>query len=297
MRPEFKRSIVAISMAVVIATLWSETRSVVGQSPTTYKAPRTADGQPDLNGFWQALNTAYWDIEEHGAQPAPYQNLVGAYLAQPAGLSVVEGGEIPYKPEALAKRKQHFEGRLHTDPLLGDNVSEDMADPEAKCFSGGVPRVTYMPFPFQIVQTRDKILMAYEYAGGANRVIHVDTDLDKARSRLLDVNSWMGQSVGRWEGDTLVVDTRWFFATVWLDRAGNFYSENARVLERYTPISPHHLRYEATIDDPTVFTRPWKMSMPLYRRIDPNMELLEFQCIPFAEEFMYGTLYKKTPAK
>lgn len=296
MQPVFRPSIAAIGTVVVIATLWSSTTSVVGQSPTTYKARRTADGQPDLNGFWQALNTANWDLEEHGARPSPYPHLLGAYLAQPPGYSVVEGGTIPYKPDALARRKQHFEKRLQTDPLLLDNVSEDLADPEAKCFQGGVPRATYMPFPLQIVQTKDKILVAYQFGGQSFRMIHVVNHKDFAKARadlLLDINSWMGQSVGRWEGDTLVVDARWFSTTVWLDRAGNFMSMNANVTERYTPTSPYHLRYEATIEDPDVFTRPWKISMPLYRLVEPNTELLEFQCVPFAEEFMYGTLKKK----
>ena len=297
MRPQLARSTVAIGTAVLIATLWSGTSSVVGQSPTTYKAPRTSDGQPDLSGFWQALNTANWDLEDHGAQPAPYQNLVGAYLAEPPGLGVVEGGAIPYKPEALAKRKQYFEKRLQTDPLLLDNVSEDLADTEAKCFQGGVPRGIYLPYPFQILQTKSKILMAFEQAR-AVRMIHLgQDDLEKARAALLNIDSWQGQSVGRWEGDTLVVDVQWFSGpTVRLDRAGNFMSMKAHVVERFTPTSPYHLRYEATIEDPDVFTRPWKISMPLYRRIEPNMELLDFQCIPFAEEFLYGKL-KRPSAK
>ena len=285
MGPQFKRSIVAIGTAVVIATLWSATKSTVGQSPTAYKAPRTADGQANLNGIWQALNTANWDLEEHGAQPAPYQNLVGAYLAEPAGLSMVEGGTIPYKPEALAKRKQNFETRLKPDP-----VKVDVADPEAKCFQGGVPRGTYLPYPFQIFQTANHILIAYEYAASP-RVIHLDK-LDIDPLLFSGVDTWIGQSAGHWEGDTLVVDVTGFSGTVWLDRAGNFMSQTAHVVERYTPTSPDHLRYEATITDPTTFTRPWKISMPLYRRIEPNMQLLEFQCIPFAEEFIYGKLKK-----
>jgi hypothetical protein len=292
----FRPSLAAVGTFVVLGMLWSSTSPVIGQSQTTYRARRTGDGQPDLNGFWQAVNTANWDLEEHGAQPSPYPNLLGAYLAQPPGPSVVEGGTIPYKPEALARRKQHFEKRLHTDPLLLDNVSEDTADPEAKCFQGGVPRATYMPFPLQIVQTKDKVFIAYQFGGQAFRIVHVvnHKDFTKARADLLlDINSWMGQSVGRWEGETLVVDARWFSGTQWLDRAGNYMSMNASVTERYTPISPYHVRYEATIDDPETFTRPWKISMPLYRLIEPNRELLEFQCIPFAEEFMYGSLKKK----
>src|SRR5262245_56341257 len=289
----FRPSLAAAGAFVVLGMLWISTSPGIGQSQTTYKARRTADAQPDLNGFWQAVNTANWDLEEHGALPSPYPNLLGAYLAQPPGNGVVDGGTIPYKPEALARRKQHFEKRLHTDPLLLDNVSEDMADPEAKCFQGGVPRATYMPFPFQLVQTRDKVFIAYQFGGQAFRIIHVvnHKDFTKARADLLlDINTWMGQSVGRWEGETLIVDARWFSGTQWLDRAGNHMSMNASVTERYTPISPYHLRYEATIEDPETFTRPWKISMPLYRLIEPNQELLEFQCIPFAEEFMYGSL-------
>ena len=297
MRFQFKRSIFAIGTAVVLATSWSARSSVVGQSGTTYKTPRTVDGQPNLNGFWQVLNTANWDLEDHPAQAAPFQNLVGAYLAQPAGLSVVEGGTIPYKPEALAKRKRYFEGRLRHDPILADNLTEDTADPEAKCFQGGVPRANYLPFPFQILQTKNKVLIAYEYAGSP-RMIYLGQDLAKTRADLLEIDAAMGQSVGRFEGDTLVVDTRWFsYSPQWLDRAGNFMSEKAVVVERYTPTSPHHLNYEATITDPDVFTRPWKISMPLYRRIDPNMQLLEFRCVPFAEEFLYGSLVKKPAAK
>jgi len=293
MRPEFKRYIVGICAAVLLLTLWGATSFVVGQTPATYK--RAADGKPDLNGFWQALNTANWDLEEHGAQPSPFPKLLGAYMVQPPGRSVVEGGTIPYRPEALARRNQLREKRLQTDPLDLENRDEDTADPEAKCFQGGVPRATYMPFPFQIIQTKDKIFIAYQWGGQSPRLIHVvNYDVRKARADLLlDIDSWMGQSVGRWEGDTLVVDTRWFAKPVWLDRSGNFYSQGANVVERYTPTSPYHMTYEATIEDPPVFTRPWKISMPLYKLMEPNMELLELQCIPLAEEFIYGALYKQ----
>ena len=281
-----------LGTTAVIAMLWGATTPVGGQTPATYKAPRTSDGQPDLNGYWQAVNSANWNIEEHEALPAPFEDLVGAYLAQPAGLSVVEGGTIPYKPEALAERKRLFEGRLKHDPLLIVNPEKVTSDPEAKCFQGGVPRATYMPFPFQLIQAKNKVFIGYEYAGSV-RMIH----LDQTFADLLDIATWMGQSIGRWEGDTLVVEAKYFSGpTIWLDRAGNYFTDQARVIERYTASSPYHLRYEATIEDPTVFTRPWKISMPLYRRMDADMQLLEFQCIPFAEEFMFKTL-KKPPAK
>jgi hypothetical protein len=284
-------------MVLVLALLWTGVMPIYGQSLPAYKAARTADGQPDLSGFWQALNTANWDIEDHGAATAPYAELVGVYLAQPAGFSIVEGGTIPYKPEAIERRNRYRAERLHPDALLVENAIQDFADPEAKCFQGGVPRVTYMPFPFQILQNKDNVLIAYQYGGSSARVIHLGDDFEKTRAALINTDSWMGQSVGRFEGDTLVTDVRWFSHDIWLDRSGNFYSDAAHVTERYTPISPFHLRYEATIDDPSTFTRPWKLTTILYRHIESNMQLLEFQCIPFADEFVYGKLSKKKTAK
>jgi hypothetical protein len=270
--------------------------SLRGQTNAKYSPKRNAYGQPDLSGVWQAMNTANWDIEEHGAQPAPYPKLVGVYLAEPAGQSVVEGGRIPYKPEALEKRDKYRAERLHSDPLLLDNGVQDFSDPEAKCFEGGVPRASYMPYPFQILQNKDAMLIAYEYAGSA-RVIHLGEDFKITRGKLINTDSWMGQSVGRFEGDMLVVDDRWFSHEIWLDRSGNFYGQNAVVTERYSPLSPFHMRYEITIDDPDNFTRPWKISMILYKHVEPDIELLEFQCIPFADEFRYGSLYKKKPTE
>jgi len=240
-----------------------------------YKAPRTADGKPDLNGIWQALNTANWDIQEHAARPGQVVAL-GAVGAVPAGLGVVEGSEIPYLPAAAAQKKENFENRLS-------------ADPEIRCYLPGVPRATYMPYPFQIVQTPNVILMAFEYAG-ATRTIY----MDKAPPSPAD--SWMGHSVAHWEGETLVVDVTSLNDQTWFDRAGNFHSDALHVVERYTPLSPDALTYQVTIEDPKVFSRPWKMSMPLYRRLDTNAQLLEFKCAEFAEELMYGHL-RKQPSK
>ena len=237
-----------------------------------YKAPRTADGKADLNGIWQALNTANWDLQEHAARPGLVVAL-GAAGAVPAGLGVVEGNEIPYLPAAAAKKKENFENRL-------------TADPEIKCYLPGVPRATYMPHPFQIVQTPQFILVAYEFAG-ATRTIY----MDKVPPNPVD--SWMGHSVGHWEGDTLVVDVTGSNDQTWFDRAGNFHSDALHVVERYTPRSPDALTYEATIEDPKVFSRPWKMSMPLYRRLDKNAQLMEFRCVEFVEELMYGHLRRQ----
>src|SRR3984893_7748119 len=239
-----------------------------------YKVSRTADGKPDLNGIWQGLNSANWDIQEHAARPGQAVAL-GAVGAVPAGLGVVEGDEIPYLPAAAAKKKENFENRL-------------TADPEIKCYLPGVPRATYMPYPFQIIQTPNYVLMAYEYAG-ATRPIY----MDKAPPSPAD--SWMGHSVGHWEGDTLVVDVTSLNDQTWFDRAGDFHSDALHVVERYTPISPGLLQYEATINDPKVFSRPWKISMPLYRHAEKHARLMEFKCVEFVEELMYGPL-RKQPA-
>ena len=280
MRRQFLRSIAAVITVAAAVALWST--AIAGQGQPPLKAPRTSDGQPDISGIWQVLNSANWDIEDHGVLPAPYHNLVGVYLAQPPGLGVVEGGAIPYKPEALARRKELFEGRLMPDPL-GDDL--DPADPESKCFQVPPPRAHYIGSQFQIFQTKNTVLMTYEYAG-STRMLY----LDKTRKNYFEIDTPMGQSIGRWEGDTLVIDTRGFSAPIRFDRAGNFASEAAIVTERFTRTSSHHIMYEATIEDPSVFIRPWKMSMPLYRRMEPRAQLLEFQCIPAAEEYIYGKL-------
>ena len=234
-----------------------------------YKAPRTADGKPDLNGIWQALNTANWDIQEHAARPGQVVAL-GAVGAVPAGLGVVEGGEIPYLPAAAAKKKENFENRL-------------TADPEIKCYLPGVPRATYLPYPFQIIQGTDKIMIVYEFAN-ATRTIYM------GKAPPSPVDTWMGNAAGHWEGDTLVVDVTGQREETWFDRAGDYHSDALHVVERFTPASPYHLMYEATIEDPNVFTRPWKVRMPLYRRIEQPSQLLEFKCVEFVEELMYGYL-------
>ena len=265
-------AMVPLAAAVVLSLAG---KPAAGQT-AGYKARRTADAKPDLNGVWQALGTAHWDLEGHAARPGPVVAL-GAAGAVPAGLGVVEGGEIPYQPWAAARKKENFEKWLTSDP-------------EIKCFLPGVPRATYMPFPFQIVQTPSHILMTYEFAS-ASRIIWMDRpDFESP------VDTWMGHSRGRWEGETLVVDVSSFNDRTWFDRAGNFHSDALHVVERYTAINPNALRYEVTLEDPKVFTRPWKISMPLYRRLDANVQLLEFKCVEFAEELMYGPL-RKQPGK
>ncbi len=241
---------------------------------TVTRGPRTADGHPNLNGIWQAMNTANWDLQTHGAAAGP--PMLGAIGAIPPGLGVVDGGEIPYLPAALAQKKVNFEKRWSTDP-------------EVKCYLPGVPRATYMPYPFQILQSTNTIMMAYEYAG-AVRTINMGKPTESP------VDSWMGWSNGHWEGDTLVVDATGFNDQTWFDRAGDYHSEMLHVVERYTLAGPNMINYEATIEDPKTFSKPWKIAMPLYRHAEKNAQLMEYKCVEFTEELLYGHL-RRVPRK
>ena len=262
----------SVLASVVAAGLVLGTAHVAAQAPV-YRAPRAPDGKPNLNGVWQVLNAANWDLQGHAAAKGPAP-LLGAVFAVPPGLGVVEGDEIPYLPVAAAKKRQN-------------QANWTTQDPEAKCYLPGVPRATYLPYPFQIVQSAQNILMSYEYAG-AVRVINMGAPT-KAPG-----DSWMGWSNGRWEGETLVVDVTSQLDSTWFDRAGNYHSDALHVVERYTPRSADTLIYEATIEDPKVFSRPWKISMPVYRRVEKDARLLEYKCVEFAEELLYGPLRKKS---
>ena len=241
-------------------------------SAQNYRAPRTHDNRPDLNGIWQAVGSAHFDIEGHAADFSPSLEM-GALGAVPAGLGVVVGGELPYKQEALAQRQANRENQL-------------LYDPAVRCYMPGIPRATYQPFPFQIVQTPEYILFAYEFAS-ASRIVYMNRPDFEAPA-----DAWMGHSRGRWDGETLVIDVTSQVPETWFDRSGNYHSNSIRVEERYTATSENHLQYEATITDPEIYERPWTIRMPLYRRIDENMQLLEFKCVEFVEELMYGHLRK-----
>ena len=290
---------IIVASAVAGAAVWTHLPHT--SAAETYQAPRTAGGVPDLNGIWQALNTANYDVQAHAARPAlalipaaprsgipgltrathvelpaPDVRALGAVGGVPAGAGVVEGNEIPYQPWALAKKKENADHWLERDP-------------EIKCFMPGVPRATYMPYPFQILQSANTILIAYEFAG-ATRTIHMNKVGDSPSP------TWMGWSRGRWDGNTLVVDVTDFNEETWFDRAGNFHSDALHVVERYTRVGPDHLMYEVTIDDPKVFTRPWKMRMPLYRRLDMDAQIREYKCVEFVEQLLYGHLGVVDPA-
>jgi hypothetical protein len=280
------RFIVALALASLAWASFGP--SALGDAPA-FKPRHLADGHPDLNGVWQAMDSANYDIEPHLARPAlamrpgpvvpvPAKEVValGAVGAVPAGLGVVDGGEIPYKPGAKAQRDDNRAHYLERDP-------------EVKCYLPGVPRANYMALPFQIFQSQRQMLIAYEYDGAVRNIVFKDPGP-------APIDSWMGQSVAHWEGDTLVVVVTGQNDQTWLDRAGNFHSADMQVVERYTLIDPDTIRYEAQITDPATFTRPWKLSLNLYRRKGEDARLQQFKCVEFVEELMYGQ-YRKEPLK
>ena len=248
-----------------------------------YVAPRlTGTDVPDFNGIWQAISSAHWNIERHLASaalqlregpvvPIPHQRVLalGAVGAVPGGMGIIQhGAKIPYTPEALATRAANRADYLNRDP-------------EIKCYLPGVPRATYMPFPLQIVQGHSSMFITYEFAGA-------DRDLFFEDPGPAPVDSWMGQSYAQWEDDTLVVDVTGQVGDTWFDRAGNHHSATMRVVERWTRTGPDHMQYEATIYDDETFTEPWTIALPLYRRVEPDARIMDFKCVQFVEELMYG---------
>ena len=280
----------ALAVVGLVAAAPVTVQAQKARAGATYKAPRGPDGKhPDLNGVWQVMNTAGWDIEPHAARaalqlrpgpfvPVPAKAVValGAVGAVPAGLGIVEGGEIPYTADAKKVRDENRANYLERDP-------------EVKCYLPGIPRANYMDKPFQIFHSDKAMLIAYEYAGATRNILFGEVGP-------APVDSWMGQSAGRWDGDTLVVTVTGQLPTTWFDRAGNHHSGDMRVVERWTPTGPMTMRYEAEITDPQTFTRPWKMSMNLYKRQGDDARLQQFKCVEFVEELIYGHL-RKTPLR
>lgn len=273
--------IVFILFSAISLNICAEERS----SSSNYEPPRTNDGKPDLNGVWQVLNTANYNIEPHGTSaamamregpvvPVPAKEIValGAIGAVPASLGVVEAGEIPYQAWALKQRDENRANWLDRDP-------------EIKCYLPGVPRAIYMPFPFQIFHNKDALFFSFEYAGAVRNIKLADPGP-------APIDSWMGQSWARWEGDTLIVETTGQNDQTWLDRAGNFHSDVLKVTEKFTRTSDHTIHYEATLEDKKVYTKPWKISMPLYKRVGADDRIMQFNCVEFVEELMYGHLRK-----
>jgi hypothetical protein len=248
-----------------------------GQPTYQLDRPARANGRPNFNGIWQAMNSANWNLEAHNAEALADFWKLGAIAAIPAGLSVVREGTIPYLPEALKKRNEN-------------RTKFPKEDPEAKCYMLGIPRATYHNMPFQIFQggANDDILMVYPFAAMHRAVAMKD-------HRDIPADSWMGKSNGKWEGDVLVVQTISQIGERWLDRAGNHFSNKLKVTERFTLLGPNHIRYEATLDDPETYSRPWTIEMPLYRIVEPRAQLLEHKCVPFADNLLYEDLLKPKP--
>jgi hypothetical protein len=278
MRTRFSGAIVtatALAASTVFPTISGQAPAAPARTGQSAAAPQRAAriaGHPNLNGIYQAIGSQFWNLEDHPAQATAFWQL-GAIGAIPAGTSVVEGGSIPYKPAALKQRDENRAGWPKSDP-------------EAKCYMPGIPRANYMPYPFQIVQGQNDILFVYEFAT-ASRIVHMSNHQEAP------LDSWMGWANGAWQGDTLVIENSAFNDQTWFDRAGNFHSNALKVTERFTRVG-ENLQYEATIDDPDTFTRPWTIRMPLYGRVEKNPQLLEFKCVEFSEELLYGDLRKKS---
>jgi hypothetical protein len=293
MRIQFRRSATAIAAAAVVAAGLLTVSQLRGQTPAAGQGgvmipaagqvPRMGN-RPNLNGIWQAANTANWDLEAQGGAPATIVAM-GAIGATPPGLGVVEGGRIPYQPWALERKQDNYRNRATRDP-------------EVKCHLPGIPRATYLPYPFQIFysnsQGRERMAIVYQYS-------YARREINMGKPTEAPIDTWMGWPNAHWEGDTLVIDVSAFIQPIvlapggppsehWFDRAGNFHSEALHVVERFTPMGANHLLYEANIEDPKVFTRPWKISMPLYRRMERNAQLLEFKCPEYTEEMLWGHL-------
>jgi hypothetical protein len=276
-----------IAGAAVLAVFCSDAAQTTEQGQDGRPA-RVADGKPNFNGIWQVTNTANWDLLAHTIRPAVGQPGVyegtevlaapvlalGAVGGVPPGPGVVEGNEIPYTPEAAAQKQDNADHWLDRDP-------------EVRCYLPGTPRAMYMPYPMQIVQGTDTVFVRFAYAR-ASRTIHMRQDAQGPPDDM-----WMGFSRGRWEGDTLVVDVTDFNDKTWFSRAGDFHSSALKLVERFTPITPDAIRYEVTVEDPNVFTRPWMMSMVLYRQLEANAELMDYDCVEIVEETFLGHLRKE----
>ncbi len=239
--------LILLGVAALAAASCSRAPAVTGVS-----IPRTADGKPNLQGIWQVRNRASSDLEGHVAR-----------LGMPAGTSVVQGGPIPYQPWAAMKRAENAAARQTADPVAG-------------CHLPGVPRIMYMEFPFQIFQTPEHIAMTFEWS-----LVHRRISMNGAPPDGIDF--WMGDSRGRWDGDTLVVNVRNHNDKTWFDMAGNFHSEALQLVERYTLMDADTINYEVTVEDAKVFTRPWTMAMRLHRVTD-EARLFEYQCHSEDEE-------------
>jgi hypothetical protein len=252
-RPALRTAgLIAAVTLLLSASAWIGVRGgtpAAPDPPAGAAIPRTADGKPDFSGIWQTLNAAEYDLEPHTARKDA-----------PPGPGIVEGGTIPYRPEALAQRKKNFEVR-------------ETADPRLKCFTLGTPRGIYYPEPFQIFQRARDVTLLFQF-GHSVRTIHTNGTTHPPGH----IDFWLGDSRGKWEGDTLVVDVVSFNEDTWLDRSGNFHSDALHVVERWRFLDADTIEYKATLEDAKVYTRPWTITLQLHRHREPNFQLIEHYC-------------------
>jgi hypothetical protein len=251
-----------ISVALCLGALLSAQAEQPAQ-----KAPfkRLANGKPNMQGYWQTRNffTAF-DLEEHPVEEFGIPKGKGVIVDPP-------DGKIPYQPWALEKKKDILEHHLFDDP-------------QAHCWLSGVPRQMYTPFGFQILQPPGAVVLLYE-AFHSFRII----PLNGKRHPASEIRMFEGDSRGKWEGDTLVVDVTNQNDKTWFDMSGNFHSDQLHVVERYTPVDLNTIRYEATLDDPKVYTRPWKIQFDLGRNPDPHYEQMEYACVEGVQDLQHYT--------
>lgn len=273
MKTQLKTFFAVAATAAAVSAFWVTQDVSQAQDESRTAIPRAPDGKPNFSGIWQSMNTAYWDLEPHEARHGPLVAVeAGAHLAVPPGMGVVEGGRLPYKPGMREVKEENQANWLERDPAT-------------KCYLPGVPRATYQPYPFQIFQAPDATLITYQFAG-ADRIVHMNRPELEAQ-----VDSWMGHNNGSWDGDTLVIDVTGQMPDTWFDRSGNYHSGwEMHVQERYTMLDRNTIKYEATVNDPNIYERPWTISMHLYRHQDENMQLLEYKCVEFVEELLFGDL-------
>jgi hypothetical protein len=227
------------------------TLAATGAGAAGAKIPRLANGKPDFSGIWQTTSAADYDLEPHSTR-----------LDAPPGAGVVAGNVIPYLPQALEQTKKNFEVRQSADPRL-------------KCWTLGIPRGIYYPEPFQIFQRARDLTLVFEF-GHSVRTINTNGTLHPTEENANEF--WLGDSRGHWEGDTLVVDVTDFNDETWLDRAGDFHSEALHVVEKWTFLDSNTIEYQARMEDPNVFSRPWDLEVLLYRHREKNFQLIENYC-------------------
>lgn len=228
-------------------------------SAATPKIPRLPSGKPDFSGIWETTSSAEYDLEPHSGR-----------ADAPPSAGVVDGKSIPYLSSALERKKKNFAAR-------------DTADPRLKCWTLGTPRGIYYREPFQIFQRDRDLTLVFQF-GHSVRTIHTNGTL---HPEITDNEFYLGDSRGHWEGDTLVVDVTDFNDETWLDRAGNFHSPKLHVVERWTYLDGYTIEYQATLDDPAVFSRPWTLSVQLHRHREKDFQLIENYCFTLGYDKYY----------